>query len=101
MTPEQTERRAKMLAHIRDVLTKKAAGERSWYDLAAERNTEWEPDDKERTKMALVAMEAAADIFAHLHAEWLETSRTERGVPAWLVKISDQAAAAFKTEFSR
>lgn len=85
------DKRERMLCYIRDTLIERAHGLRTGFEsnsfLYCE-SLEGKADLKR-----VVAVEAAADIFTHLVAQWQDTKPEKR--PEWLKTIVNQGMAAF------
>lgn len=82
---KQRANRERMLCAMRDAVIRRAADRRSWSDVAGA--------DKAELR-EIVALEAAADVFVHLVAEWQRSNDP----PGWLVTIVKQAMATFTRE---
>jgi hypothetical protein len=98
---EQDEHRKKMLAYIRDVLIDRANMRRSCFAL----NVQADPVYRRCAEglndaRQIAALDAAANVFIHLHAEWVKED-THRGIPSWLRDIARQGMAGFKSSLER
>ena len=87
------EKRERMLCLIRDKLIERAWGLRTAYEANSFLYCE-SPEGKEHLKH-VVAIEAAADIFVHLVAEWQKDDKH----PEWLKTIAKQGMATFVEAF--
>ena len=98
---DQLRRRKLMLVYIRDTLIDRATDRRSFYDVAGD--PEWRASADGKVELRrIVALVAAADIFSHLHSEWLKGEQSQSGqVPEWLRKIASQGMQTFKQGLDR
>jgi hypothetical protein len=87
------EKRERMLCLVRDVLIERAYGLRTGYEANSFIYCQ-SPEGKEQLKR-VVAVEAAADIFTHLVAEWQKADKR----PEWLRTVAKQGMATFTEAF--
>jgi hypothetical protein len=95
-------RRKLMLVYIRDTLIARAADRRSSYAFLGG-DPEWQASADGKIELRrIVALEAAADIFTHLHAEWCKGEESKSGeIPEWLRKVASQGMSTFKQGLDR
>lgn len=86
------DKRERMLCFIRDTLIERACGLRTGYEANSFVYC-GSPEGLVQLKR-VVAVEAAADIFTHLVAEWQKDKK-----PEWLRTIVSQGMAAFVEAF--
>ena len=89
------EKRERMLCFIRDTLIERASGLRAGFEANSFVYCA-SPEGKEQLKR-VAGMEAAADIFTHLVAEWQGSTPEKR--PEWLRTIVRQGMATFTEAF--
>jgi hypothetical protein len=88
------EKRERMLCYIRDILIERAHGLRTGYEANSFIYCQ-SPEGKEQLKR-VAAVEAAADIFTHLVAEWQKSADRR---PEWLRTVAKQGMATFTEAF--
>jgi hypothetical protein len=93
---KQRANRERMLCAMRDAVIRRAAERRSWLEKVSIMDpAAWFSTADGRAELReLVALEAAADAFVHLVAEWQRSDNP----PGWLVTIVKQAMATFARE---
>jgi hypothetical protein len=89
------EKRERMLCYIRDTLVERAWGLRTAFEANSFVYCA-SPEGKEQLKR-VVALEAAADVFTHIVAEW---QRNPEKRPEWVKTIAKQAMSAFVGAFA-
>lgn len=89
-------KREKMLCFIRDTLVERAHGLRTGFEANSFLYCQ-SPDGKAQLK-AVVAVEAAADIFTHIVGEWQNVD-AKHPRPEWVRTIAKQAMASFIEAF--
>ena len=89
-------KRERMLCFIRDVIVERAHGLRTGFEANSFLYCQ-SPEGKAHLKR-LIAMEAAADVFTHIVAEW-QRADEKHPRPDWLKTIAKQAMAPFVEAF--
>lgn len=89
-------KRERMLEFIRDVLIERAHGLRTGFEANSFLYCQT-PAGKAQLK-ALVAVEAAADVFTHIVGEWQNVD-AKHPRPEWVRTIAKQAMATFIEAF--
>ena len=87
-------KREAMLCFIRDTLIERAYGLRTGFE--ANSFVYCQSDQGKEHLKRLIAMEAAADIFVHIVAEW---QKSEEKRPEWVKTIAKQGMATFIEAF--
>ena len=89
-------KRERMLCFIRDTLIERAWGLRTGFEANSFQYCE-SAEGKAQLK-AVVALEAAADVFTHIVGEWQSVSE-KHPRPEWVKAVAKQAMATFIEAF--